>query len=195
LYKIVWYDPYPPFKKHRDCVPGISTTQVAEITPGFWSSVWDEFGPIPIYPTLNLEYSITTPLEISTKAGVIIQLQTPPYPYIAHDFTVKDFEFHCIINKDWFNKTIKVPCNVTFTEVDGEFNASYPLATIKTPFSVNDFHGDIKFTFSILGCLDPAPPIGWINILVKCESTFKTRMGNSYSVSCQVACPIVSMDD
>ena len=176
------------------CVAGIKEKCTWTQGSTKWSEPCWTTPSVELYPALTFTYSITAPMIFYMEAGVIITTTTPSVPYESSSIEMTTFEFTVNVN-DNISKTVKIPLDITFTQINGEYEATIPLTTATGTYVTDGVKYTLDFTFSLLGCMNPEPPIGWLNMEVDCSMTVIADDVESYTTSFSAVCPIVSADE
>ena len=151
---------------------------------------------VPIFPNLTFDFTLSVPMTFVIGVGEEVTLSAPLTPYITNSIIIKNFVCSLTVNGQPI--VLTVPADITITQTNGEFYATYPLATLNETYTTDGFTYDSTFTFNLLGCLNPEPPVGWLNIEVVLDMSvnYSDDIGNSvFSCSATAVCPIVSVED
>ena len=87
-----------------------------------------------------------------------------------------------------------VPDQITVTQENGSFSISIQLQSFSTTYSADGFDYDFSIDTELQFCLDPVPPVGWINLQLTCELGTEYD-GVNYSTGFAIECPIVSVEE
>jgi hypothetical protein len=161
------------------------------------SSKWcccETIGAIPIWPAITFTGSVTIPFTITASTGVTLSVDAPPTPYQATAITLEACKCSLGINGSTISINI-LPEALTVQESDGEFSVDIELYGFSSSETIAGITYSLTVDSSLLLCLDPVPPVGWINLLLSCTlSAFEKGIVN-YSVNFAISLPIVSVED
>ena len=151
-------------------------------------------GAIPVWPSIKFTGSVNIPFDITASAGYTVSVTAPPEPYKALSITLNKCVCSLGINgTDISINIIQDP--ITVNDNDGEFSVTIDLYGFTS--STKSF--GIKYTLtvdsSLLLCLEPEPPVGWINLVLSCTLTAYEKDIVNYNVTFAISLPIVSVED
>lgn len=169
-----------------------SWSKCAFVTPSYMET-------ITMWPTINISASTTIPITITSSAGIQFTDNSPETPYIATTVSAGNFTITGTVNET----NISVPVytdNIQLEQNNDEFSLNIPLVTL-TNTVTEDIDGiEISYTITVTPliqfCLDPEPPVGWINLLLQCTlSASDPTIDYTYNVNFAVSLPIVSVEE
>jgi len=169
----------------------------------YWGDCWTTPN-LTLWPELNFMFNASINFTGQFGVGEVWTVSAPEgKPYQASTITVNDFDVGFTINgmnnADGLPFSFNVPANVSFSESNGSFSASWPLGTINETYNYAGFTYTAAITVYILGCLTPVPPVGWINLQfdITLTVTYDTTSQSSVlgSAGFNVVVPIVSVDE
>jgi hypothetical protein len=142
-------------------------------------------------PDLDIQYNLSTDQTYELAVGESISV-TGAQSYIAASIKITKLEMGLTVNGTSVN--IDIPIDITITQTNGEFAATYDLVSVNEEYTIDGIEYEMKFSFALQACADPVPPVGWLNIEVDCDLSIVYEGTESYSVSFEASCPIVSVD-
>jgi len=152
---------------------------------------------VNLWPTISFNSSVIIPFEFQSEAGVEITLDQPESPYQAEIITLKECDLTLKID----GTNITIPLIVTEIELEeenGEFSLSIPLGGFENSVDEDGLKYTLTVETSLQFCLDPVPPVGWINLVLNCELSVSDSIDGlsfGYKTSFTISCPIVSVED
>ena len=162
-----------------------------------WCCCWSTPN-VEIWPTLTFTGSVFIPFVFESSAGVEISVEEPPEPFQANSITIEECDCSLVISGAGINTNITInilPTPITIVEINGSFSINVPLYG----FSSSATELGIKYTLSVetslLFCLEPVPPVGWINLELDCSITAYENDVINYTVGFKLNLPIVSVED
>lgn len=162
---------------------------------------------IPIFPTLIFSGTATASLQAEIGIGDTFSVEGENPSPIA-SLTISDIELTFNLSAQGITPPspikIPIPFQVGLDEIDGSFSVSIPLGSYGTTFVFLNTNGvtincSLTQSFSILFCLDPVPPQGWVNI--ECESDLAMNFIDDGTTTTLSPCsfdlviPIVSLEE
>lgn len=162
-----------------------------------WCCCWNT-PSVEIWPALTFTGSVSIPFDFVSTVGVELSIDAPPEPYKAHSITIQACNCSLIITGSGINTNITLnilPTEITIEEINGEFDINIPLYGFSS--SATDL--GIKYTLSVetslLFCLEPEPPVGWINLELDCSIIAYENDVINYTVGFKLNLPIVSVEE
>lgn len=165
--------------------------------------------PILIYPSLT--FTAGAQCEMLGSVGVGLILPNPdPAPQPVESLTIKNIRITFGLESTIAGEiaeitpfTVTIPFEVELKDEDGSFSTDITLGTYEFQFTFFNAIGVemfVRFTshISLMFCLDPIPPMGWVNIEVNNTVSFNYTYDNTAVVlplSFDLALPIVSVED
>jgi hypothetical protein len=149
-----------------------------------------------VFPDLTFDFTMTVPMTFVIGVGETITLEGPTIPYITNSINITKFDCSVKVNGQPF--VLTVPAQITITQTNGEFSATYQLATLNETYTADGFAYNLNFTFNLLACLTPEPPVGWLNIqvIVDMDVDYADNIAGAVcSLSAAAVCPIISVED
>lgn len=151
---------------------------------------------IVLWPTINISVNTTLPITTTSSAGIQMTEDPPETAYVSTTVSAGNFTISLDVNGTITNILIKTD-NIQLEQNNDEFSVNIPLASVSNTIN-NDAGIDYTITISpiIQFCLDPVPPVGWINLVLQCtlEASDPT-IDYSYTVNFAVSVPIVSVEE
>ena len=171
------------------------------------SSIW--YGPnwywydcstipsVPIIPTFELIGSANVNSTILTSVGTAFTATAPPGPYQISALTINSITYtFTLAFPGYGSETVTLTENLglTLQEENGDFSAELALDTLSSSFNYDGFEYSFQIGNSLLFCLNPVPPQGWVNLLSSYTLSVSYE-GIGYTVTGLCTCPIVSVED
>jgi len=156
----------------------------------YWYDCWST-PSVTLMPDLDIQYNLSTDQTYELAVGESISV-TGAQSYIAASIKITKLEMGLTVNGTSVN--IDIPIDITITQTNGEFAATYDLVSVNEEYTIDGIEYEMKFSFALQACADPVPPVGWLNIEVDCDLSIVYEGTESYSVSFEASCPIVSVD-
>lgn len=157
---------------------------------------WYDCSTVPgieVWPAITFAASCSIPMTFTSAAGIELSATTPATPYEATSITLNQCNLSLSINGS--SVTINViPEPITVTQENGEFSISVDLASWTSSVDEAGITYKLSIDSTLLFCLDPVPPQGWVNLTLGCTLSANGD-GISYSVNFTISCPIVSVED
>ena len=153
---------------------------------------------IELWPTITFAGNVSIPFVFESQEGVQITVDAPEgEPYQAQSITLNTCNL--LFGIDSENITLNIiPTPIEIEEENGEFSINIPLQSFdskKTEFGVTyKLTLDTELQF----CLDPTPPVGWINLVISCTLSVKEDIDGldfETKTTFEVSCPIVSVEE
>lgn len=165
--------------------------------------------PILIYPSLT--FTAGAQCKMIGVVGVGLILPNPdPAPQPIATLTIEDIDITFGLESTIAGEivaitpiTIRIPFEVELKDEDGSFSTDITLGSYDTEFSFFNAIGveifvQMKSQISLMFCLDPVPPMGWVNIEMHNTVSFNytyDNVGVVLPLSFDLAIPIVSLED
>jgi hypothetical protein len=149
---------------------------------------------IPVWPTLTFTGSVSIPFEFEAETGFQLTVTTPPEPFEATSITLKQCNLTLGINGEDITINI-IPEPIKVGQENGEFFVVIPLYGFASSENIAGIEYTLSIESSLLFCLDPVPPSGWINLLLNCTLTAFEQDVVNYSTSFSISLPIVSAEE
>lgn len=158
------------------------------------------------YPSWTIElWSSTTftgaasiPFVFESQEGVKITVDAPEgEPYQAQSITLNTCDLTFGVNSTTYTLNI-IPTPIELEEVNGAFSISVPLESFDSKETEIGVTYELTLSTQLEFCLDPTPPVGWINLVISCTlSASEDIDGENFTTttSFAVSCPIVSVED
>jgi hypothetical protein len=160
-----------------------------------WCCCWTT-PTVQLWPELTFKYKATVPTAWEVEVGYLVGQETPPEPFNCESITVYSFEFQVDINNGEIDETVTIPLGndgegIVFYAYNGTyFYAQQYLGGGTGTYKWDGFKYELDFDFYMLYCLEPEPPMTWINLQVECTMSV-TYDDAYYSVTFTVACPLI----
>ena len=157
-----------------------------------WCCCWNT-PSIPIWPNLTFTGSVTMPFTFTASAGIILTPEAPPTPYQSLSITLESCVCSLGINGTDVDVNI-LPGPIAVQQVNGSFSTDIELYGFSASVTEAGVEYSLSITSSLQLCLDPIPPVGWINLLLDCNlSAFEKGIVN-YTTKFAISLPIVSVE-
>jgi hypothetical protein len=165
-----------------------------------------QIAPVVLWPTIDIDASMACVLTITVDDGVEITAEPPTAPIPTISLSISDIyiTFGFGLYGSNITKSFPLPITVEVDINDGIPSIIIPLGPpVSSQSTVNlgpfgTFTIDISLTFSLLFCLEPIPPQGWVNILVTVgiDGTYSID-GNDTAIdeTASLAFPIISLEE
>jgi hypothetical protein len=156
-----------------------------------------EAGPwtVELWPSITFNASCTIPMVTESEVGIQMTVDSPAEPYELSSLTLD--ACNCNLNIDGTGVTINlIDTPISVEEENGEFSISVDLLGWSASTDDSGLKYNLDITSSLEFCLDPVPPVGWINLVLSCTlSVDDESIDYSYSTSFEISCPIVSVEE
>ncbi len=159
---------------------------------GSWCCCWST-PSIEIWPSITFSASANIVLEFVAGTAVALTVESPTTPIETTSIVIKSGTLTLTVNGTPFVLNI-VPDQITINQEDGSFSISIQLESFSTTYSADGFDYDFSIDTELQFCLDPVPPVGWVNLQLSCELGTEYD-GVNYSTSFAIECPIVSVEE
>ena len=148
---------------------------------------------VELWPSLQFCGSVSIPWEITASTGVEFTVNKPPEAYQAVGITLKECDVDANVNGSGFTINL-ITEEIELEEKNGEFLTTIDLGGFSNDVDIGLVKYSLDIDSQLLLCLEPVPPMGWINVILDCTmKAVETGIG-SESVSFKIAMPIVSVD-
>ena len=146
-----------------------------------------------VWPNFLLSGTASIPIQIKPYNGDSIVISPPTSPIQTSSLVIFTFDFNYNLNGTDYLIPINLGTNGLLVLSNGEsFSSSVLLGTFTESFVSDGFTIPSTFTFTLLFCLNPEPPNGWITLQVGIEFT-TSACNASYSTSFLLNLPISSV--
>ena len=149
---------------------------------------------IELWPTLQFSASVDMPMSATAGAGLEWTTKPPPEPYECYTVTLKACDCSCSINGSGFTINL-IPNDIELEQKNGEFSATLDLGGFSSKVTEAGIEYSCSISTSLLLCLEPEPPQGWVNVLLDVEFTATMPYVVSQSAGFTVTLPLVSVED
>jgi hypothetical protein len=157
-----------------------------------WCCCWGT-PSIQIWPSVTFSASANFVLEFVAGTSIALTVESPDTTVETTSIVIKSGTL--LLSGDQFTAFLNiVPNQITITQENGSFSVSIELESFKTTYSADGFDYDFSFDTNLQFCLDPVPPVGWINLQLSCELGTE-YLDTDYSTSFAIECPIVSVEE
>jgi hypothetical protein len=131
---------------------------------------------------------------MESSTGVQLTVEEPVEPFQITSLTLNSC--NCSLGINGTNINIDI---LPEPLIVGEENGSFFVDIALYGFSSSIVEDDIKYTLdiqtSLLLCLNPIPPAGWINLKLDCSlNAFENNVVN-YTTTFEISLPITSVED
>jgi hypothetical protein len=164
-----------------------------------------EIAPLVLWPAINVDGSLSCIFTIEVEDGVEITAEPPTAPIPTISFTFSDISatFGFELYGQYQNQHIYLPITIEVDINDGIPSVIIPLTSVSAPYTINfgaagSFTIDITLSFSLLFCLIPTPPQGWVNILmsVGIDGVYSVDgQDTSINEDASLVFPIISLEE
>ena len=170
---------------------GWDHTQLECSTSWYWYDCSTVPG-IELWPAITFVASCTIPMTFMAGAGIEITLEDPTEPYETTSVTLNQCDLSLSINGS--KVTINVIQDpVTISQTNGSFDVSIPLLSWSSSDDIAGIKYDLSIDTALMCCLDPTPPVGWLNLTLSCTLSANGD-GINYSTQFNISCPIISVN-
>ena len=149
---------------------------------------------IELWPKLQFCGSCDLPMKVVASTGLDIGVTEPPKPYEATTVTFEACNCSCSVNGTGFTINI-IPGEINLTQKNGVFSTTIDLGGFSSNTNIDGVDYDVSINSSLLLCLEPVPPVGWMNILLEIEFTATIPDTVSESCSFSLTLPLVSVEE
>ncbi len=157
-----------------------------------WCCCWNT-PSVEIWPSISFSASANIILEFVASTAVALTVESPNTPIETTSIVVQSGTLTLYVNGEPFVLNI-VPNQITLQQENGSFSISIQLQSFSSTFSNDGFDYDFNIDSELQFCLDPIPPVGWINLQLSCILS-TVYDGINYSTSFAIECPIVSVEE
>ena len=147
---------------------------------------------VELWPSLQFCGSVNLPITATASVGLDITVDSPPSPYQAFSVTLEACEIDASVNGSGF-KINAIPAPTTLQQNNGEFSATTDLGGFSSSVGYAGINYSLSIDTSILFCLTPTPPLGWVNINLDCNFGANYAGIVSESVDFNISMPIVAV--
>lgn len=157
-----------------------------------WCCCWNT-PTVQIWPSVTFSASASIIMEFVAESAVTLTVESPTTPIESTSIVIKSGTLTLQVNGTPFVLNL-VPNQITLNQENGSFSISIQLESFSTTFSSSGFEYDFSIDTELQFCLDPVPPVGWINLQLSCDLS-TSYDGIKYSTSFAIECPIVSVEE
>ncbi len=197
--QICWLQWNPPYTAYKSCSKnkwwGVKSCKGAYWVKGShkWCCCWST-PSIPIWPSLTFTGSASVPFEFEASTGFQITPEAPLEPFEATTITLE--KCNCSVGINGENITINIlPEAIEIGQENGEFFVNIPLYGFNSSETIAGIKYTLSVESSLLLCLEPVPPSGWINLLLTCALTAYEKGVVNYTANFKISLPIVSAEE
>jgi hypothetical protein len=157
-----------------------------------WCCCWTD-PSFELIPPISCSYSMKVPTNFEVEVGYVVGDTLSPLgvPFACEEYTIYSFKIDANINGVEAKLDIDLgEDGITFVAFNDYYYATETLGEGKGTYEYQGFTYTLKFTISLLYCLEPEPPMSWINIQVALDVSVDYDGVKSTS-SILVACPLI----
>lgn len=151
---------------------------------------------IPIWPELTFSYDCKINMTIISKLGVELTIEDPVEPFEVFAIQINSLPVIISINGQQILNLNLVSIPIQVKEENGQFAIVIPIGSFGSEGSYQGLPISLMVQFNLLFCLDPVPPVGWVNLQV--ENTFTIgdpSIDLDYETGYSYDIPLVSVEE
>lgn len=149
---------------------------------------------VELWPTLQFCGSVDMPMSATAGVGLDFSVDAPPQPYECYTVTLKACDCSCSVNGSGFTINL-IPDDIALTQKNGKFSATIDLGGFSSKVTEAGVEYSVSISTSLLLCLEPVPPQGWVNVLLDVSFSASIAGVASETADFTVALPLVSVED
>ena len=123
---------------------------------------------VELWPALQFCGGVNLPLTASASVGLDFSVDAPAEPYQCMSVTLGACEIDASVNGSGFKINI-LPDPLQLTEKNGDFSSTMDLGGFSSDYNYGGVDYSLSISASLLLCLTPEPPMGWVNIDLDCS--------------------------
>lgn len=157
-----------------------------------WCCCWGT-PAITIWPSIDFTASASFDLEFVAGSSIAITVEGPNTPIETTSITINSGTLTLTVDTTPITINL-VPNPITINQENGSFSIDIELESFSTTYSAGGFDYTFTLDSDLQFCLDPVPPVGWINLQLSCGLSTGYD-GVNYGTNFTIECPIVSVED
>lgn len=160
------------------------------------NSYWYDCSTIPgieIWPAITFGAKCNLNMIFEAGEEIVISETEPAEPVETTSIVLNSCPLTLTANGTVIDIEL-IPNPITMEQENGTFSLSVELAGYSSSVETGGITYKLDISSSILFCLEPVPPSGWINIDLDCTLSANGD-GISYEASFTISAPIVSVED
>ena len=156
---------------------------------------WLDPVSIELWPNLTFTAGCSLTFVFESAVGVEMTVEEPEEPFEATSITLQSGT--CSLDINGTTISIGLTSNpITFEQDNGEFSVNIVFGEFSSSTDIDGITYSLDVTTSLLCCLDPVPPSGWVNLLLNCTlSANDPTIDFKTSTSFEISAPIISVED
>ena len=133
-------------------------------------------------------------MTATAAVGLEWTTKPPPTPYEAYTVTLEACDCSASVNGTGFTINL-IPNDIALTQKNGEFSATIDLGGFSSSITEGGVQYSVSIDTSLLLCLEPEPPQGWMNVLLDVSFSATVPYVVTETADFSLVMPLVSVED